>query len=101
MQAELEKNLPAAGTAELQTEIGKLVDDAMVAIERDNVRLQRACELDRLASVGRPADDLDPRVAREHRLERLCEETMIVRDQHANRCDVLLAHLDPNAILPV
>ena len=60
-----------------------------------------ARELDRLAAVGRPPDDLDPRLAREHGLERLGEETVIVRDQHSDRRDGLPAHLDPNAILPV
>jgi hypothetical protein len=47
--------------------------------------MERLGELDGLAAVARVADDADPVVAGEDHLERLGEEAVIVRYEHANR----------------
>ena len=48
----------------------------------DDVRPMLARELDRAAAVARPRHDVDSRVGREDRLERLGEQALVVRDQH-------------------
>ena len=62
--------------------------------------LERPRELDRLAAVARLADDLDPLVGGEDRLERLGEQPVVVGDEHAERLRLLRAAGAP-FILPV
>ena len=50
-------------------------------VHEDDVGPELARELDRLLAVGGAADDLDPPVEREDRLERLGEEQVVVGDQ--------------------
>ena len=58
-------------------------------IHQDEVRAELPRELDRLAAVARLADDLDPLVCREDRLERLGEQPVVVGDEDAERLRLL------------
>src|SRR5436190_9724380 len=64
-------------------------------VHQDEIRAQPLRELDRLAAVARLADDLDPVVGGEDRLERLGKEPMVVGYQHAERLGLLRAARHP------
>src|SRR2546423_9136021 len=69
-------------------------------VHQDEIGAEPPRELDGLAAVACLADDLDPVVGGEDRLERLGEESMVVGDQHAERLGLLRAARHPSN-LPV
>ena len=63
---------------------GEAVGARHAQVHEHDVGPELAREPDRLLAVARAADDLDPAVEREDRLERLGEEQMVVDDQDAD-----------------
>src|SRR5215218_3623125 len=53
-------------------------------VHQDDVRPKALGQLNRVLSMLRDADELDPRLARKHRLQRLREQFVVVGDQDAD-----------------
>src|SRR5205823_12976510 len=71
------------------------VEDRHAHVHEDYVGAEGARELDRLPAVARLTDDLDPVVGGEDRLERLCEQPMVVCDEDAERLRLPFARAHP------
>ena len=71
------------------------LEDRHAHVHEDYVGAEGASELDRLPAVARLTDDLDPVVGGEDRLERLCEQPMVVCDEDAERLRLPFARAHP------